>query len=115
MTRHQYLPAEMLVQVVAGALAAMAVWALAARIGGHRLADRTVVLFCAFPGAMTFGMLYPEPLGTALTATCLLAALNRKWLLAGLLALGASVRASGPHRPHPHARRHGSARDPRPP
>ena len=91
MTRHQFLPAEIIVQVVAGALAAMAVWALAARIGGHRLADRTVLLFCAFPGAMTFGMLYPEPLGTALAAGCLLAALNRKWLLAGLLALGGSA------------------------
>src|SRR5215469_7631388 len=87
MTQAQYLPAEMLVQVVAGALAVIAVWALAARIGDRRLADRTVLLFCAFPGAMTFGMLYPEPLGTALTAFCLLDALNRKWLLAGLLAL----------------------------
>ncbi len=91
MTRHQFLPAEIMIQVVAGALAAMAVWALAARIGGHQLADRTVLLFCAFPGAMTFGMLYPEPLGTALAAACLLAALNRKWLLAGMLALGASA------------------------
>jgi hypothetical protein len=91
MTRHQFLPAEIIVQVVAGALAAIAVWALAARIGGHQLADRTVLLFCAFPGAMTLGMLYPEPLGTALAASCLLAALNRKWLLAGLLALGASA------------------------
>ncbi|HEY6789682.1 MAG TPA: hypothetical protein VI365_20470, partial [Trebonia sp.] len=91
MTRHEFLPAEIIVQVVAGALAAIAVWALAARIGGHRLADRTVLLFCAFPGAMTFGMLYPEPLGTALAASCLLAALNRKWPLAGLLALGASA------------------------
>jgi hypothetical protein len=91
MTRHQYLPAETIVQVVAGALAAVAVWALAAKIGDHRLADRTVVLFCAFPGAMTFGMLYPEPLGSALAACCLLAALNRKWLLSGLLALAASA------------------------
>jgi hypothetical protein len=91
MTQAQYLPAEMIVQVAAGALAVIAVWALAARIGGRRLADRTVLLFCVFPGAMTFGMLYPEPLGTALAAFCLLAALNRKWLPAGLLALAASA------------------------
>jgi hypothetical protein len=91
MTRHQYLPAEIIIQVVVGAMAAMAVWALAAKIGGHRLADRTVLLFCAFPGAMSFGMYYPQPLGIALAACCLLAALNRKWLLAGLLALGASA------------------------
>jgi hypothetical protein len=91
MTRHQYLEAEILLQLVAGALAAMAVWALAARIGDRRLADRTVLLFCAFPGAMAFGMLYPQSLGIALAALCLLAALNRKWLLAGLLALIASA------------------------
>jgi hypothetical protein len=91
MTRHEFLPAEMMVQVVAGAMAAIAVWALAARIGGHRLADRTILLFCAFPGAMAFGMLYPEPLGIAFSAFCLLAAVNRKWLLAGLLALCASA------------------------
>jgi len=91
MTRHQYLPAEMIIQAVAGAMAAMAVWALAAKIGGHRLGDRTVLLFCAFPGAMSFGMFYPQPLGIALAACCLLAALNRKWLLAGLLALVASA------------------------
>jgi len=45
----------------------------------------------AFPGAMTFGMLYPEPLGNALAALSLLAVLNRKWLASGLLALAASA------------------------
>jgi hypothetical protein len=90
-TNHRFLPAEMIVMIVTGALAAIAVWALAARIGDRRLADRTVLLFCAFPGAMTFGALRPEPLGIALAAFCLLAAMNCKWLLAGLLALIASV------------------------
>jgi hypothetical protein len=39
---------------------------------------------------MTFGMIYAEPLGVALTACSLLAALNRRWLLSGLLALVAT-------------------------
>jgi hypothetical protein len=48
-----------------------------------------VVLFCLFPGAMTFGMLYSEPLAVALAAATLLAMLDRRWLLAGLIgALG---------------------------
>jgi hypothetical protein len=45
-----------------------------------------VVLFCLFPGAMTFGMLYSEPLAVAIAAATLLAMLDRRWLLAGLLA-----------------------------
>lgn len=91
MTRHQYLPAELIVQVVMGAASAVAVWALAAHLSGRRVADRTVLLYCAFPGAITFGMLYPEPTGNALAAISLLAVVNRKWLAAGLLALVASA------------------------
>ncbi|HTU73209.1 MAG TPA: hypothetical protein VMG38_06790 [Trebonia sp.] len=91
MTQHQYLSAEILVQVVAGAASAVAVWALAAHIKDHRVADRTVLLYLAFPGAMTLGMFYPEPLGNALAALSLLAVLNRKWLAAGLLACVASA------------------------
>jgi hypothetical protein len=90
-TNHTYLPAEMMLQVVVGATSAVAVWALAAHIGGHRVADRATVLYVAFPGAMTFGMFYPEPFGNLLAATSLLAALNRKWLLSGLLALVATA------------------------
>jgi hypothetical protein len=73
--------------VLSGAASAVAVWALAARVRDRWMADRTVLLFCVFPGAMTFGMLYSEPLGIALAASCLLAAVNRKWLLAGILGL----------------------------
>jgi len=69
-----------------GAAALTAVWALAAKVKDRYLADRTVLLFAAFPGAMTLGMLYSEPLGIALAAGCLIATLSRRWLLAGLLA-----------------------------
>jgi hypothetical protein len=90
-TKHAYLPAEVLVQLVAGAVSAIAVWALAAYVKDRRVADRTVLLYVAFPGAMTLGMLYPEPLGNALAALSLLAVLNRNWLASGLLALAASA------------------------
>ncbi|HUN32049.1 MAG TPA: hypothetical protein VMU95_08505 [Trebonia sp.] len=91
MTKHQYLPAEVLVQVIAGLASAVAVWALAAHVKDRRVADRAVLLYVAFPGAMTFGLLYPEPMGNALAAISLLAVLNRKWLAAGLLAMVASA------------------------
>ncbi|MCW2936931.1 MAG: hypothetical protein JWM19_7893 [Actinomycetia bacterium] len=72
--------------VLGGAAASLLVWSLAARVRGRAVADRAVVLFCLFPGAMTFGMLYSEPLAIAIAAATLLAMLDRRWLLAGLLA-----------------------------
>jgi hypothetical protein len=80
-----YLTAALVVVVVSGAASALGVWALAARVASRRVADRAVVLYCLFPGAMTFGMLYSEPLGVALSAGALLALLSRRWVLAGLL------------------------------
>jgi hypothetical protein len=80
-----YLTAALIVVVASGAASALGVWALAARVAGRRVADRAVVLYCLFPGAMTFGMLYSEPLGVALSAAALLALLSRRWVLAGLL------------------------------
>jgi hypothetical protein len=82
--------AGLIATVISGAAACLSVWALAARVRDRWLADRAVLLFCVFPGAMTLGMIYAEPLGVALTACCLLAALNRKWVLSGLLALVAT-------------------------
>jgi hypothetical protein len=91
MTNQDYLSAGALVQVVTGMAAAVAVWALAARLRDHRLADRTVLLFCAFPGALSLAMLYPQALGAALAAFSLLAAVERRWLAAGILALVATA------------------------
>lgn len=90
----RYLWAGLVVQVLAGALSCLAIWMLAARITNHRVADRSVIIYCAFPGAMTLGMLYTEPLGIALCAFCLLAAVNRKWVTAGLLGFLATTEHS---------------------
>lgn len=79
--------AGLIANVASGAAASLGVWSLAARVRDRWLADRTVLLFCAFPGAMTFGMMYSDPLGVALAAFSMLAALNRRWVVAGLLAM----------------------------
>lgn len=86
-TGGHYLEAGLIVQILIGAASALAVWALADRIYDRRVADRAVLLYCAFPGAMAFAIFYTEPLEVALAAGCLLAAINRRWLLAGVLAL----------------------------
>jgi len=82
--------AGLIVQVLVGAGSAVAVWALASDVYGHRVADRAVLLYCAFPGAFVLGAMYSEALGVLLAATCLLAVLHRKWLLAGLLPCSAA-------------------------
>jgi hypothetical protein len=88
------LIAGLIVSVLAGAASAVGVWALAARVRDRGVADRAVVLYCFFPGAMTFGMLYSEPLAVALGAAALLALIERRWLLAGII--GAAGTAERP-------------------
>src|SRR5215468_1936337 len=86
--------AGLIVQILAGAGSAVAVWALASHIYGHRVADRAVLLYCAFPGAFALGVLYSESLAVLLAAACLLMVLQRRWVLAGLLALLAGAEHS---------------------
>ena len=85
LTGGNYLIAGLAVSVLAGAASAVGVWILAARLCDRRVADRAVTLYCFFPGAMTFGMLYSEPLAVALGAGALLALLDRRWLVAGII------------------------------
>jgi hypothetical protein len=93
LTAGHYLIAGLMASVLAGAASALGVWALAARVRDRWVADRAVLLYCLFPGAMTFGLLYSEPLGVALGAAALLALLDRRWLLAGIIgALGTAER-----------------------
>lgn len=80
--------------ILIGAASAVGVWALAARVRDRRVADRAVMLYCFFPGAMTFGMLYSEPLTVALGAAALLALVSRRWLVAGIVGAVGTAEAS---------------------
>jgi dolichyl-phosphate-mannose-protein mannosyltransferase len=93
LTGGNYAVAGLIVSVVCGAASAVGVWALAARVCDRWVADRAVMLYCVFPGAMAFGMLYSEPLSVAIAAAALLALLDRRWLLAGIIgAVGTAER-----------------------
>ena len=94
LTGGDYLLAGLITIIACGAASAVAVWALADRLCGRRVADRAVMIYCVFPGAMTLGILYSEPLGVALGAAALLALVNRHWLLAGII--GALATAERP-------------------
>ena len=93
LTGGDFVIAGLIASILAGAASAVGVWALAARVRDRRVADRAVLLYCFFPGAMTFGMLYSEPLAVALGAAALLALVERRWLLAGIAgAVGGAER-----------------------
>ncbi|MBV9206626.1 MAG: hypothetical protein JO037_14830, partial [Actinobacteria bacterium] len=95
LTGGSYLIAGLIVTLLSGAASAVGVWALAARVCDRRVADRAVLLYCLFPGAMTFSMLYSDSLAVALGAAFLLALLEHRWLLAGIIgAAGTAERPS---------------------
>jgi hypothetical protein len=89
-----YVIGGLVVSVLVGAASAVGVWAVAAQARDRWVADRAVMLYCFFPGAMVFGMLYSEPLSVALGAAVLLALLSRRWLLAGVFGAVATAEAS---------------------
>ena len=91
LTGGNYPVAGLIAQITAGAASAVGVWAVAARLRGHRVADRAVMLYCLFPGAMTFSLLYSEPLAVAVSAAAILAMLDRRWLLAGIAGAAATA------------------------
>jgi hypothetical protein len=91
LTGGSYAAAGLVVQILAGAASAVGVWAVAARVRDRRVADRAVMLYGFFPGAMTLAMLYSEPLAVALSAAAILAMLNRRWLIAGIIGAAATA------------------------
>jgi hypothetical protein len=94
LTAGNYVAGGLVVSILAGAASSLLVWLLAARVRDRWVADRAAALYCFFPGAMTFGMLYSEPVTVALAAAALLALVNRRWLVAGIVGAFATAEAS---------------------
>jgi Dolichyl-phosphate-mannose-protein mannosyltransferase len=72
--------------LIIGALATVVVWVVAERVAGRAIADRAAILFAFSPGAFVLSLVYAEGLLVLLAAGSLLALLERRWLLAGVLA-----------------------------
>ncbi|SFF70922.1 Dolichyl-phosphate-mannose-protein mannosyltransferase [Actinacidiphila alni] len=76
----------------AGAIAAAwGVFAVAERCYGRRTATALVVVWALLPHSVVLSMAYTEPLMTAFAAWALYAAVTRRWLTAGLLAVLAGL------------------------
>jgi hypothetical protein len=86
-----YETAALTVSWLAGAVAAVVVHQLGARLYDTRVGLILTALFCAQPMSLALSMAYSESLFVALVAGMLLAARTDWWLLAGLLGLGAAL------------------------
>ena len=81
-----YQAAGLLVAGLAGLVAVVLLRFLLQRLWSPEAADRGVVLFCFFPGALVLSLTYSEALMMALTIGAFLALMSRRWLVAGVLA-----------------------------
>jgi Mannosyltransferase (PIG-V) len=88
--------AGILISGAGGLVATIFVHRLADGWWGRDVARRATILFCLFPGAVVFSMVYSEGLLLALAAGCIYALERRRWLLAGVLAgFGTAVQPVG--------------------
>ena len=74
-----------------GLAAVVAVGLLVRRFAGSERATRATLLFAVFPGTFAFSLVYAEGIVITCVALGLLALLERRWWLAGLLGLLASA------------------------
>ena len=87
--------AAIIVSVLAGWVATIAVWQLGTAVGGEQLGYGSALLFMTFPGmAVSWGLIYSESVGTALVAIALLLMMQRRWVAAGVA--GALATATSP-------------------
>jgi hypothetical protein len=85
-----------LLSLVIGLAATLAVWALVRDRAGDERASRAAMLFCCFPGAFVLSFAYSEGTMLLAAALCLLALRRQRWLWAGIAAAAAgAARASG--------------------
>jgi hypothetical protein len=82
--------AGLVVTFLTGGLATVAVWFAARRLVGDK-ANAVVAVWCFFPGAFVFSLVYSEGLTIAAATVCLLALLRKRWVVAGLAAAAATA------------------------
>ncbi|HLI55697.1 MAG TPA: hypothetical protein VKY26_01570, partial [Actinomycetota bacterium] len=86
-----FLRAGVLINLAASGLAMVVIWELVQRLSDGLTASRAVTLICFFPWAFILSMAYPEGLMLLFASVCLLALLDKQWVLAGLAALAAGA------------------------
>jgi len=69
-----------------GAVFVLLVGLMTRRLFGNKVASRAMVLTALFPGSFVLSFAYSEAIVLVLVAGCLLLLMQRRWLLAGILA-----------------------------
>ena len=85
------LGAGVAVTAVSGAFAIVAIWLLVDRVSGRDVADRSALLLAFFPGSIALTLVYSEGVMLIAAAGCLLALVERRWVLAGVFGAFASA------------------------
>ncbi|MDQ3543900.1 MAG: glycosyltransferase family 39 protein [Actinomycetota bacterium] len=84
------------INIVLSVIAVVLVGLLAREIFDVETAQRAMVLFCLFPGAVVMSWSYSEPTLIVCAGACLFALIKERWLIAGIFAaLGTATRPNG--------------------
>jgi len=78
---------------ITGLTATIAVWALIRRFADREAADRGTLLLAVFPASFVFSMAYAEGFVITFVALGIMALMDRRWVLAGVLGLLATATA----------------------
>jgi hypothetical protein len=81
------LASGMVISEVTGLTAIIGVWRLVRHYADQGAADRATLMVAVFPGTFVFSLVYSEGLFVTFIAFGLLALLQRRWFLAGVLGL----------------------------
>jgi Gpi18-like mannosyltransferase len=88
--------AALAINLLLGACAVVLVGLIARRLYGTEVATYSMVLFAVFPGSFVMSFAYADTLMVVLAAATLLALVDERWLLAGILAaLTTATRPNG--------------------
>ncbi|MEO1056689.1 MAG: hypothetical protein AAFY28_07215 [Actinomycetota bacterium] len=83
--------AALMVNFVLGALSVVLIGMIARHLYSVGVAARAMTLYAIFPGSFVLSFAYAEATLIVLSAVCMLLLLDRRWLLAGLVALAATA------------------------
>jgi hypothetical protein len=85
------LTAGIVISATTGLSAMIGIWALVRHYADQRSADRATLLVAMFPGTFVLSLVYSEGIVVTCVAFGLLALLQRRWLLAGILGMLATA------------------------
>ena len=85
------LQAGIVVSLIGGAVGVCFMWLIGRQLLNARTANKSVALFCFFPGSVAILLMLTEGVMLAFAAASIYAVLNKRWVTAGVLAACATA------------------------